>query len=171
MNVKFLNPFVEAASEVLKAEAQATLNRGNLTLQKSSLTTTDITVLISLIGQIEGVVLYGLSFATAVEIVSRMMGQPFAEFDNLAQSGIAELGNVISGRATVKLAEAGYQCTISTPTLIIGQGLQISTLDFSRIVVPLTTDVGELMIHLAVREKADGISDAIPLIQSVNQIK
>ncbi|MCL4560663.1 MAG: chemotaxis protein CheX [Chloroflexi bacterium] len=152
MNVKFLNPFVEAATEVLKAEAQATVDRGMLSLQKSMLTTDDITVLINLVGQLQGVVLYGMAKATGIALVSRMLDQPFQEMDLLAQSGVAELGNVISGRATIKLADAGLNTTISPPTLITGNGIQISTLDFQRIVVPLRTEMGEITVHLAVRE-------------------
>jgi chemotaxis protein CheX len=152
INVKFLNPFVEAATEVLKAEVQIEVRRGSLTLQKSALTTDDITVLITLVGQIEGLVLFSLSTETGLAMVAGMMGQPFGEFDSLAQSGIAELGNVIAGRATIKLAEAGIQSNISTPTLILGKNIHVSTLEFQRIVVPLDTDMGSLTVHLALRE-------------------
>jgi chemotaxis protein CheX len=156
MNVKFLNPFVEAANEVLIAEMNINASRGPLSLQKSALTTDDVTVLISLVDQLQGVVLYGLSYETALRFVSLMMGQEFKEFDNLAQSGIAELGNVITGRATVKLSEAGYRTNISPPTLVSGRGVQISTLDFPRLVVPLQTSLGDLTVHLAVRESPPG---------------
>jgi chemotaxis protein CheX len=152
MNVKFLNPFLEAASDVLKAEVGVIAERGNLSLQKSSMTADEVTVLISIIGQVQGVVLYGMSRATALDFVSRILGQTFTEFDNLAQSGIGELGNVISGKATVNMSNAGYKTTISPPTLIMGKGAQVSTLDFARIVVPLTSESGVLVVHLAVRE-------------------
>jgi chemotaxis protein CheX len=155
-NVKFMNPFIEAASDVLRAEVHTKVQRGDLTLQKSSMTTNDITVLISLVGQVQGVVLYGLSLFTGLSLVSRITEQEFKEFDNLAQSGVAELGNVITGRATVKLSEAGYNSLISPPTLIQGKNVQISTLDFSRILVPLITDVGEITVHLALRESPPG---------------
>jgi chemotaxis protein CheX len=89
-------------------------------------------------------------------MVSKMMGQEFTEFDNLAQSGVAELGNVITGRATVKLSQLGYNTNISPPTLIQGHGIQISTLDFGRIVVPLTTEFGVIEVHLALRENPKG---------------
>ncbi len=159
MNVKFLNPFVDAANEVLKAEVNVHVNRGNLTMQKSAMTASDITVLITLVGQIQGVVLYGLSTTTALGVVSRMMGQEFKEFDNLAQSGVAELGNVITGRATIKLSQAGYEATISPPTVIEGRNIKISTLDFSRIIVPLSTETGDILIHLALRESPPGMRD------------
>jgi chemotaxis protein CheX len=172
MNVKFLNPFVDAAADVLMAEAKVNINKGTVTLQKSALTTDEVTVLINLIGQVQGVVLFGLSEHLGMELVSKMMGQTFKEFDNLAQSGVAELGNVISGRATVMLSEAGYQSTISPPTMITGKGVQISTLDFPRIVVPLSCEFGDMVIHLALRESQAGEwnDNFVPLIkQAVSQ--
>ena len=155
-NVKFMNPFVEAATEVIKAEVGADVHRGTLSLQKTAVTSDDITVLISLVGQVNGVVLYGMSIETGLTMVSRITGQEFTDFDNLAQSGVAEMGNVITGRATIKLSEAGYNSNISPPTLITGRGVQISTLDFSRIVVPIITDFGEIVVHLALRETPSG---------------
>lgn len=152
VNVKFLNPFLEAASEALSADVRLNVTRGSLSLEKSALTTNDVTVMIHLIGQVHGTVLYGMSTTTGLAIVSRILEQEFKDFDNLAQSGVAEMGNVISGLATVKLSQAGFQSTISTPSLVIGKGIEISTLDFARIVVPLTTEVGEIAVHLAVRE-------------------
>lgn len=152
MNVMFLNPFVEAVSEVLMTEARVSTTRGKLTLQKSALTTDDITVLISLVGNVQGVVFYGMPLGTGLALVSCIMDQEFAELDSLAQSGVAELGNVITGQASSRLAQAGYACTISPPTLILGRGVAISTLDFSRIVVPMACGLGELVVHLAVRE-------------------
>ena len=160
MNVKFMNPFVEAANEVLKAECQLTATKGNISLQKSALTTEEITVMISLIGEVQGVVLYSLSTATALKLVASVLGQEFPEFDSLAQSGIAELGNVISGRATIKLSQAGYTANISPPTLVLGKGVTLSTLDFARIVVPLYIDGGEIMVHLALRESSSTNKDA-----------
>ena len=169
MDAKLLNPFVQAAVEVLKVEVGATVSRGKISLQKSALTSDDITVLINLIGDVYGVVMYGMSMPTGLHMVSQIMGQEFAELNSLAQSGIAELGNVMSGKATVRFSEAGYHSNISTPTVLIGSGIQISTLDFPRIVVPLETQSGLFTAHLALREKTPGTShnpdDFISLVQ------
>ena len=121
--------------------------------------------MISLIGQVQGVVLYGLAIKTGLALVSRVLLQKITAFDNLAQSGIAELGNVITGRATVKLSQAGFSANISPPTLIIGKDTEISTLDFSRIVVPLETEDGEITVHLALRESPPNKRDSnfVPL--------
>jgi chemotaxis protein CheX len=168
MDVKLLNPFVQAAVEVLKAEVGVDVGRDQVNLQKSSLTSDDITVLINLIGDVYGVVMYGMSMSTGLNMVSRIMGQKFEELNPLAQSGVAELGNVISGRATIRFSEAGYGSNISTPTMLIGSGIQISTLDFPRIVVPLETEFGLFTVHLALKEKPLGThvdhDEFVPLV-------
>jgi chemotaxis protein CheX len=153
MNVKFLNPFVEAAFEVLKVETGISMTRGDLGLDKEPYITDDLTVIISLIGRIEGNVFYSMDEATGLALASKMLGENMKVLDNLAQSGIAELGNVITGSATVKLAQTGYEATISPPTLLQGKGATISTLDYPRLVVPLECEFGHLVIHLALREK------------------
>lgn len=154
MNVKFLNPFVEAAFEVFEAEVSLKARRGDLALamDKSPFTTDDVTVVISLVGEVKGVVLYGLSQSTALAIVGRILGHRFLEFDELAQSGIAELGNVITGRASVKLENAGYHANISPPVLVRGKNAMISTLDLPRLIVPMESELGTLTVHLALRE-------------------
>lgn len=157
MDAKLLNPFIQAAVEVLKAEVGAEVSRKEIFLQKSALTSDDITVLINLIGDVYGVVMYGMPAATGLKLVSRIMGQDFAELDSLAQSGVAELGNVISGQATIRFSEAGYHSNISTPMVLTGNGIEISTLDFSRLVVPLETQFGLFTVHLALREKRPGL--------------
>lgn len=152
MKVEFVNPFVDAARSVLEAEVSATVTRGPLSLRSSAYTTLPITVLIAVTGKVQGIVLYGMAEKTAMGMVEAMMGQPFPEFDELAQSGIAELGNVITGAASVVLAEAGYPSKISPPTLIVGNGVMVSTLDIRRLVVPLGTQYGVVEVQVALRE-------------------
>jgi chemotaxis protein CheX len=94
-----------------------------------------------------------MSEATARAIVSRLMDQEFPEFDSLAQSGIGELGNVITGRAGVLLAEAGYSSNITPPALLVGKGTMVTTLDLNRLVLPLETEVGPIEIQVVLREK------------------
>lgn len=153
MNVKFLNPFVEAAYEVLQVEANFRTKRGPLQLEKFAYVTDDVTVILSMVGELEGMVFYSMSEQTAVFLASVMLGEGFDEFDGLAQSGIAELGNVITGRASVKLSKTGFHANISPPTLLLGSGATISTLDVPRIKVPLEGENGStLTIHLALRQ-------------------
>jgi len=152
MKAQILNPFLEAIQEVLVKEVRAEITRGELSLDNSPYITEDVTTLISMIGQVEGNVLFSMSQDTAKAVVSRMLGETVTAFDGLAQSGISELGNVIVGQASVRLARAGYQTNISPPALIQGDGAQLSTLDYPRLVVPLMTEIGMITVHLALKE-------------------
>jgi chemotaxis protein CheX len=152
MNVKFLNPFIDAAFEVLKFETHQDITRGDLGLENGSYHTDDITVILSLVGAVDGMVFYSISEKTGIALASLIMDEQYTTLNNVAQSGIAELGNVITGRASIKLSEAGYESTISPPALILGRGATLSTLDFPRLVLPLFTTIGSVTIHLALRQ-------------------
>ncbi len=155
MDVRYLTPFINAAVEVLTAELGGPVERGSISLHRSGYTTQDVSVILTIVGRLQGVVVYGMSQATALAMVSQMIGQRFDEMDELAQSGVAEVGNVITGRASMLLASAGYVTNISVPTLVIGKAL-ISVVDFQRLVVPLSFKCGQIEVHLALREVPSG---------------
>ena len=153
MRVEFVNPFVQAAREVVEYEIGGQTARGKIRVEKSAYTTDEVTAVVGVAGRVAGVVLYSMSEATARAIVSRLMAQEFPEFDSLAQSGIGELGNVITGRAGALLAEAGYPSNITPPALLVGKGTMVTTLDLNRLVFPLQTEVGPLEVQVVLREK------------------
>jgi len=151
MDVRFLTPFLKGAVDVLTTELGGPIERGELSLRRSAYTTQAVNVLLTLVGRIQGVVIYGMSQSTALAMVSQIMGQPFEVMDDLAQSGVAEIGNVITGRASMLLAAEGYTAKLSIPMLVMGEAM-ISILDFPRVVVPLVCQHGAIEVHLALRE-------------------
>ena len=78
MNVRFLNPFIEAAFQVLKIETGLVAVRGELGLAKQPYVTDDVTVMLSLVGDVEGIVFYSLSqpAATSYKIQSPQRPPP-----------------------------------------------------------------------------------------------
>lgn len=152
LRVDFINPFVGAAYDVLKAEVGAEPEKGQLSIQESDITANDITVIIGVVGDLQGMVSFGFSERTAKNLASAMLKQRVPIFDSLAESAIGELGNVITGRASQGLEKKGFSCKITPPTLIIGRGTIISTISFKRLVVPLETQYGQLEINVALRE-------------------
>jgi chemotaxis protein CheX len=146
-----INPFLRAASEVLESELGATPSRGQIGLHRSAYTSAEVTAVVAVTGQVAGLVLLTMAEPTARAVVSKMMGQDFPEFDALAQSGIAEIGNVITGRAAVLLSEAGFTSDLAPPMLMIGRGTMISTLDVQRLVIPMETEFGKIEVQVALK--------------------
>jgi chemotaxis protein CheX len=151
VKVEFVNPFIQAAREVLETELGGEAQRGDLRVHKSAFTTDEVTALLCVTGTVSGMVLYSMSEETALAIVSRMLGSPVEDFDAMAQSGIGELGNVITGRAGALLSDAGYPSNITPPALVIGKGTMVTTLDLNRLVMPLETDVGNLEVQVVLK--------------------
>lgn len=159
MRVEFVNPFISAAYHVLEAELGETPEKGEVKLEESHHTPNDVTAIIGVVGRVSGTVLYSLSEKTATAMASAMLGQPIPVFDRLAESAVAELGNMISGRASALLEEAGYHCRITPPALVIGRRTIISTFPLQRLVVSLLTRFGEVDIAVALRETKSPVPD------------
>jgi chemotaxis protein CheX len=151
MRAEFINPFLQAATEVLESELGSKPTRGSIGLQRSAYTSDDVTAVVAVAGEVAGAVMFAMTEDTARAMVSRMMGMEFPEFDQLAQSGIAEIGNVITGRAAVLLADAGFPSDLAPPMLLIGRNTMVSTLDVQRLVIPLETELGKIEIQVALK--------------------
>jgi chemotaxis protein CheX len=146
-----LEPFVQAARDVLAEELGSDVTPGKLALAAGAATTLDVTVVIGITGRLTGIALYGMSDEMALAIVGRMMGSPVDELDDMALSGIAELGNVITGHATSLLAGMDLVCAVSPPVLLMGAGSRLSTMSIQRLVIPLVTELGTLQAQVAIK--------------------
>jgi chemotaxis protein CheX len=146
-----LEPFVQAAREVLAQELDTEVTPGQLALAKGAATSLDVTVIIGITGRLTGIALYSMSDEMARSMVGKMMGSDIAELDDMALSGVAELGNVITGHATTLLAQLGLHCDIAPPMLLLGAGSRISTMAIQRLVIPLNTDIGTLQAQVAIK--------------------
>ena len=153
MKVEYINPFVKAAFSVLDMVLQAPPVKGEPTMQPSIFTTQQCNVVFGVTGEIQGYVIYGMSLSVADRIASVMLDQPIKVFDQLAASAIAELGNMTCGNALIHLAEAGFECDITPPTIVRGQ-IEICALSLPAVVIPLDTAQGQLSILVGLQQKA-----------------
>ena len=97
----------------------------------------EVKALLGLTGSPRGSITYAFKRETALAIFATMSGLSTTGFDELAQSAIGELANMISGRGTTVLDTLGNHCDISPPILIIGKDVEIKTIanrhDYARI--------------------------------------
>jgi chemotaxis protein CheX len=148
---EILEPFVQAARDVLAQELGMDVTPGKLALATGAATTLDVTVVIGITGRLTGIAVYGMPSSMALAVVGKMLGAPVTELDDMALSGIAELGNVITGHATTLLAGLGLVCDISPPVLLLGAGSRLSTVSIQRLVIPLTTEIGTMQAQVAIK--------------------
>ena len=152
MKVAQVGCFVKAAESVLSSELAVPVTSELLSVTADPYRSKGVTAIVGLTGQIQGMVIFGLEEATALKMVSSMMGCDFSDMDDVAQSGIAELGNVVTGSSVTNLAAQGFKCGITPPAVILGYDARISTISIPRSVVTLSTQFGPVEMHLALRE-------------------
>jgi chemotaxis protein CheX len=145
--------FLFAAKGVLEQELGSQVGRGKVSIEKGDFAAGEVTAVVGVTGSLSGAVMYRMSEATALAIVGQMMGRKFDELDALARSGVGELGNVITGRASVLLERAGVTADIAPPMLIVGRGNLMSSLDIPRLVVPLETHAGAIDLQIALKKR------------------
>ena len=150
--LELINPFVEAAGQVIFQECREIVTKGQLHRVRSPQTSRDVSTLIAITGGVGGLVIYSMSVRTACGFASHMMGETVTELDPIAQSAIAELANMITGHASMALEKNGYPSDMSPPVLLIGKGNMIATFHLTRLVVPLALSFGEFTIDIAIKE-------------------
>jgi chemotaxis protein CheX len=154
MRVQLVNCYVGAAADVIASETGSPVKRLGLELQQDPYTSEEVTAMIGVSGSLAGSFYLSMSESTALALVSKMLGQETTVFDELAQSGIAELSNVIAGTAGVSLADMNLRTDITPPLLLVGAGARLSSVEIQRLVVPLESVCGAIHIHVALRESA-----------------
>ena len=154
MSVQVVNRYAQSALNVISKETGMPVSRGSDIVEGNPYTTEDVTAVIGVGGMLRGSIYLSMSGPTALKLISSIIGQDVDELDDLVQSGIAEMANVIAGAAGINLAEEGIATTINPPLVLVGRGARLSTVEIQRLVVLLTTSHGDVRLHVALREVA-----------------
>lgn len=153
MNVKYINPFIKASTEVLKMIAQLDFTTGKPYMKMSPFTPSSVLIVVGITGQISGQAVISMTSEMARAVASKMMmGMPVEELDEMAKSALSELGNMIMGNAATLLFNEEITVDITPPTLMVGDGITISSSNMTTIGVPLNCEIGTLTFDISVKE-------------------
>ena len=128
MDVNMINPILTAFTDILPQIGFQSVQKKKLAVVGSTLAYDGVLLNIAMIGAIKGVILIGMSLDTAKSFASKMMmGMPVEDFDKLAQSAISEMGNMVCANACTQFSKIDVNgLDISPPTLLVGQGGQVT---------------------------------------------
>ena len=147
MDAKLVNPFVDAFTAVMPQIGFAEPKRTKMGVKAQNAVSLGVSVIVGFTKQIRGNIVYNMSEDTAKFIASTMMmGMPIENFDDMAQSAISEMSNMLTANAATSLAGMGYDVDISTPSLTTGADFQIRISSESFLFVEM--DIGGHIIEL-----------------------
>lgn len=153
MRVEYINPFVEAAYNILTEVLGGEIRRGELYLKSTSMPVMGVAALVGLAGDVEGRVIFDMSLESAMKIASRMNNEELKEFDDLAKATITELANLITAQAVTKLHDLGFRFDLTPPALFTGENMEISDHEVEALIVPMETDQGKVEVNVAIRDR------------------
>ena len=139
MDAKLINPFVDAFTTVMPMLGFPEPRRTKLYAASVRVKSLGASLLVGFTKQIRGNVVYNMSEETARFIASQMMmGMPVETFDEMAQSAISELSNMLTAHTATNITSLGLDVDISTPSLTVGRDFEVKISDGQYLVVEMS---------------------------------
>ena len=147
MDAKLVNPFVDAFVTVMPQMGFPEPTRVKMSVKKKNAVSLGVAVIVGFTKQLRGNIVYNMSEDTAKFIASTMMmGMPVEDFNEMAQSAISEMSNMLTANAATNLTGLGMDVDISTPSLSIGSNFQVKISDDTYLTVDM--DLGGRLVEL-----------------------
>lgn len=154
MDVKYVNPFIEAFTQVVPQLGFGNISKGNLSAKSENIVCSGVIIVVGMVGAIKGNVVYSIHEEDAKKIASTMMmGMPIEELDEMSKSALSELANMLTATAATCFANMDIHIDISIPTLLFGEDVAIKMSSNKVLCIQLFADSIPVDINLAFERK------------------
>lgn len=150
MKAEYINPFLHAAKNVIQTMAQINVEGGKPHLKTTNTTFGKVSGIIGMASaNISGNMIISFNEACILNIVAKMLMEPVkTDIDNSVVDAVGELTNMICGGAKADLSKLGHIFDLATPTMIVGENIEITNYSTApTIVIPLTTEFGDFVLE------------------------
>jgi chemotaxis protein CheX len=124
IDVRYVNPFVEAVDNVFTTMLNLKPQRQTLRLSPAAPPGPQLTSIIGISGQIQGVVALRFPPPAALAFAGRLLGSGMTEMNEEVVDAIAELVNMVAGNAKAKLNQ-DPPLQLGLPTVVEGIGYRL----------------------------------------------
>ncbi|NLK37073.1 MAG: chemotaxis protein CheX [Epulopiscium sp.] len=150
MDVKFINPFIQAVLDIMPQLGFQQVVRTGLQLKANKIIASGVVLTVGFVGEKKGNVVYVIDMEGAKQIASTMMmGMPVPEFDEMAESAVSELSNMLSANASIHFSEIGIQTDISVPALMYGENIEVTMNQSDIICAEFNVDGIQLQVNVS----------------------
>ena len=151
MDVRYINPFIEAVQSVFSTMLQidVTLGKPHVT---EALPRYDISGIIGMSGDVVGAIVLSFPAPVAKTVIGKFAGGDYPLESADFADALGEIVNMISGAAKAKFD--GKNVSISTPSVVVGAGHTIARPSRTVCIsLPCKVYCGEFSIDIAIREE------------------
>lgn len=120
VNADYINPFLIASTKVLKDMVMIDAKVGKPYIKDSNFKDDSLLIMLGVTGSVKGQVILAFTVPVALDIASKMCMMPMTELNELAQSAVSELGNMILGNTATVFSTKGILIDITPPMMCRG---------------------------------------------------
>jgi chemotaxis protein CheX len=153
MKAEYVNSFYKATKDVFQLMIDTDPKRSDLRAVENIESSRYANVLLRVIGDLEGTILFSFPKDTALEMVKIMSGMDMDKIDSFASSALGEVANIIGGNALTSLAESSCICDIKTPEIFLGGFNSLTLVNEKALLLTLAAPIGEFDITISLKEK------------------
>jgi len=125
IDVNIINPFIDSTLECLEQMANCKPERKRVFIKKDMEMHGNISGVIGLSNGITGSCSVSFPQSLAERIVAGFLGETLPIDEQMIHDGIGEVANMVAGGAKMRFASAGFNFSISTPTVVAGGPTQM----------------------------------------------
>ena len=152
MDVSYVNPFIQATVETFKTMLNLEVTTGSPLLKNDAHHSYDISGVIGLTGEAQGIISISFPKILALKVVSKLLGEEIKIIGPELTDGVGEIANIVAGHAKQYLTK--YKLAISLPNVVIGAGHRIEVQSgVPTIIIPLNCALGEFAMEIALKTK------------------
>lgn len=150
MKAEHVNPFIISVCKIMKDMCMVDLKIGTPSVRNKDFSSDSSLIRLGLVGQLQGEVILNIERDAALGVVSKMMMMPVESIDEIGQSAISELGNMVAGNAATVFANNNILIDITPPSYCLGENYTDNTEQLFS--VPFTSDIGRLSVDIYIKE-------------------
>jgi len=151
MKAELVNIFVQAATTVFEKELNISLSRHAAVRKSKPVPGRPVCIVLGLAGSVRGQVVYAVDDSFAMDIAHHMIPNTLpSKLRQLMGSAVGEMGNMITGQATIALAGEEKSIEITPPTVITGDNILVNFVELPTVSLQMLSEMGVLEINIAI---------------------
>ena len=151
MRIELIQPFINAADAVLAETLKSPTRIGDVSMEEEAYRRKGVASLVTIIGDIEGRIIFDIDTPTAAKVASYLTGSPVPESDDVARETVCELANMVIGSAITSLNDQGFRFKINPPVVHAEELGEKSNEDQEALVMCFDTAGGNVFMNIAMR--------------------
>jgi chemotaxis protein CheX len=126
MEVKYMNPFINAAKTVFKTMLGLEAKMGKPVLKTERTTSGDISGIMGLAGDRKGTICISFHEKGALFVFKTLVGEEHDKVNPEVVDSIGELTNIISGQARKEFEQEGLNLKAAIPMVVVGKDVEVN---------------------------------------------